>query len=393
MNRINWNAEEVAYRRDRVTVVGASFLFLILGSLHTSYGPAIPGLRIRLGLTEDLAGLLPSSHFVGAVIGISLAIVLGRRTSIGSSMTVFGTSLLVGGIGLLMSPVWLLMLCSAGFIGFGSGGLQVEMVAWLGTRFRKKPRRVLNVVHAFLSLGFVLGPVGIALSPSRTPFLIFFLAVFAGTAVLVPLKRVASAERRDALSAGSPRRYKPPLGVVLMAVLFGLYVGLEVGIGAWEPTHLVARGATESRAALLTALFWGGFSMSRILGGFLPEKIHDQTIIIWGLLGAGIALLSAYPTDSLVLAYAAAGVILGPVFPSGLTWVSRRYGLSTSSTGFLLLGSMSGGIAFPPLMGLAIRQNDVEILPLMMATLAFLCSGVIFLAMKMLPSSSRGTGT
>lgn len=375
--------------RDRLSVASASFLFLVLGSLHTSYGPALPGLRARLSLTEELAGLLPSSHFIGAVLGISVAIVLGRLTSVGTSLTVFGASLFLGGCGLLLSLAFPLMLSSAGLVGFGSGGLQVEVVAWLGTRFRSRARRVLNVAHAFLSLGFVLGPVGVALSPSRTPFLIFFLAVLGGTAVLFPLKQTGGTERLSQ-DAGATDRYRPPMGVVLMAILFGLYVGLEVGIGTWEPTHLVARGATESQAAFLTALFWAGFSISRIMTGFLPEKIHDRTIIVVGLVGAGIAMLSVYPTDAVVPGYAVAGVILGPVFPSGLTWVSRRYALSTSATGILLLGSMSGGIIFPPLMGFVIGQNDVEILPLMMSGLAFLCCGVILLGMRMLRPSLPG---
>lgn len=362
-------------------MVAASILFLVLGSLHTSYGPAIPGLRSRLDLAEDVAGLLPSSHFLGAVLGISAAIILGRRISFRASLEWFGLSLLLGGFGLLISVTWTLMLLSAGLVGIGSGGLQVEVVAWLGRRFRTRARRVLNVVHAFLSLGFVLGPVGVALSPRATPFVEFFVAIVVGISVLLVLRHAAGAERAGSQDAEGSVRYRPPGGVVFLAVLLGFYVGLEVGIGTWVPTHLVAEGATETQAATLTALFWGGFSLSRTLAGFVPERIDDRTIILFGLFGTAVVLLSAYPTGLLVPAYAVAGVILGPVFPTALTWASRRYALSTSSTGVLLLGSMSGGIVFPPLMGSVIARSGVDVLPLIMAILALACS-VVFLGMR-----------
>src|SRR5206468_9227961 len=69
-----------------------------------------------------------------------------------------------------------------------------------------------------------------------------------------------------------------PLAAFLVA--FFLYGGLEGGIGAWEPTQLVATGLSPAVAATVTSLFWTSYTVGRLLVAPISLAVKPAWIVL-----------------------------------------------------------------------------------------------------------------
>ncbi len=87
-------------------VVASCVGFVLIGALQAFYGPAIPALREKFGLSPSGAGLALSAHFVGGVVGVLLFDQLygrvGNRPVIGASYLLMAG----GAAGFALAPSW-----------------------------------------------------------------------------------------------------------------------------------------------------------------------------------------------------------------------------------------------------------------------------------------------
>ena len=355
----------------RIVFVSAATLFVVLGVVNTVYGPALPMLRLIFRLSAPTAGLLPTGQFLGAIAGVGATIALGRRWMIRQFLFVGGLGLVAGCIGIAFTPSWPVILLSSWSIGFGFGTLQVSVVTLVSRLFQTRARKMLNLLHTFLGLGLVLGPLAVAASPPTKPLLAFSgVGLIAALSISCMQKSMAS--ESDQLVTEKSKELLPDF-MLSVAILYLFYVGLEVGIGTWEASHLVDVGYSEKPAALLAAGFWASFALGRLVTAFVSERIPDRTILNVCFSAAGCALVGAHLFESIALFYAITGLFLGPVFPTGLVWVNHHHPLSLSSTGLIMGGSMIGGVISPPLIGLAVASYGLPSIPLTMASLCVIC--------------------
>ncbi len=143
-----------------------------------------------------------------------------------------------------------------------------------------------------------------------------------------------------------------------MVLCFALYVGAEVGYGAWIYTYaFTLKFGTEVTAAFLTSAFWGFFTLGRLLGIWVSTRANPKTILYLDFAGClvslGIILLFR---DSRILLWTGSillGISLASIFPTFLTLAEERVHVTGTMTGWFLVGSGLGGMILPWLIGQA----------------------------------------
>jgi fucose permease len=206
--------------------------------------------------------------------------------------------------------------------------------------------------------------------------------------------------KRKAASAGSdePKRltdYKTPMGetlrqprVWLSVSLFFLYVGAEVSLGTWTYSLLTeSRGIVPALAGLSVGIYWGTFTVGRVVAGLYAKRVGVNLMVLGGLVGAflGAVLLAWNPSQPAnLLAVVLIGFSIAPIFPALMSGTSRRVGahLAANTIGIQIAATGLGAALIPSLMGVLARRFSLEIIPLCMVVVFAALFGLYTLAVR-----------
>ena len=153
---------------------------------------------------------------------------------------------------------------------------------------------------------------------------------------------------------------------------------MEFLVGTWGATYLVNIYALEpAAAAKWVSLYYGGIMLGRLVSGFVSMKLKDDTVIHIGIASAFLGMLVlAMPLGS----YSLLGLLLigfgfGPVFPSVLHSVPRRFGKEYSAdiTGYHMGGAYAVGFAVQLSFGYIASWTTFKITPFVLIAL---CAGL-----------------
>lgn len=249
-------------------------------------------------------------------------------------------------------------------MGFAQGIMDVgsnTLIVWV---FHEKVGPYLNGLHFCFGLGAFLGPMLVARSLGVTGHSAW--AFWALALALMPLAllmlKVPSPAHTDAETDGkAPAVWDRRLAGLFIAFFF-LYGGSEAGFGAWiysYATHLSLSDANG--AAKLNSMFWGLLGVGRLLGIPVLARVAPRRFLAFLLPSAVISLgLLLYFRDSqtaLWLGTAGLGLSLACIFPGMLIYAGKRLSkggrVSGKITAFFFVGSSSGSISLPWLMGQA----------------------------------------
>jgi fucose permease len=143
----------------------------------------------------------------------------------------------------------------------------------------------------------------------------------------------------------------------LLAVLLLVYVGIEIGLGAWAFTYgREAAGVSATAAALLSSGFWCALTLGRLASPPALQRLAPETLLVVGPLTAAagsLALVLAGDVPAvLVLGVLLAGFGFGPVWPVTFALAARAYPTAAgSASGLLAMIAAAGGLVLPWLQG------------------------------------------
>ncbi len=358
-------------------VVASCVGFVLIGALQALYGPAIPALREEFGLSPSAAGLGLSAHFVGGVAGVLLFDRLhgrlGNRQILGASYLLMA----VGAAGFALAPNWPAALAAALLAGLGFGGIDYGLNQLFAVGFGHRSTAMLNILNAHFGIGAILGPALVGMIGSAHYPAIFLGFALANLPLLLCLKGVRDQAPEPADSAGADdgRALGRSLGSVLavFVALYVLHVGVEAGVGGWEPTHLETVGYSAGIAATATSVYWLMMTVGRFLVAPLALRFSAQTIITVSCAGMTACLLLASVPALAPYAYAGVGLFIAPIFPTGLPWLHRSAPRARRAGALVIAASMAGGVAAGPALGRAIEASDVRAVPLLLGGVSALC--------------------
>ncbi|MGQ4364083.1 MFS transporter [Streptomyces sp. SAS_272] len=357
-------------------VVASCFGFVLIGALQALYGPSIPALRDDFGLSPSAAGLGLSAHFAGGVAGVLLFDRRFGRTGNRRILAVAYLLMAAGAAGFALAPDWPVALLAALLAGIGFGGIDYGLNRLFATGFGRRSTAMLNILNAHFGVGAILGPALVgAVGAEHYPAL-FLAFALANLPLLLCLRGVKDHAPQPAPADTGDRT---PVGAALRSVLavfvtlYVLHVGIEAGVGGWEPTHLESVGYGAGAAATATSVYWLMMTVGRFLAAPIALRFSAQTIITVSCAGMTACLLLAAVPDLAPYAYAGVGLFIAPIFPTGLPWLSRVAPGARRAGAIVMAASMLGGVAAGPALGKIIEWSGVGAVPLILAAVSAVC--------------------
>ncbi|BBC32108.1 Major facilitator superfamily MFS_1 [Streptomyces graminofaciens] len=360
-------------------VVASCAGFVLIGALQALYGPAIPAFREEYALSPSAAGLGLSAHFVGGVAGVLLFDRLYGRLG---NRQILGTSYLlmaVGAAGFALAPNWPVGLAAALLAGLGFGGIDYGLNQLFAVGFGHRSTAMLNILNAHFGIGAILGPALVAAVGAEHYPALFLAFAAANLPLLLCLRGVRDRAPRPAGGAASVETggtaLSRSLGSVLavFVTLYVLHVGIEAGVGGWEPTHLETVGYGAGAAATATSVYWLMMTVGRFLAAPIALRFSPQTIITVSCAGMTVCLLLASVPWLAPYAYAGVGLFIAPIFPTGLPWLNAAAPRARRAGALVIAASMVGGVAAGPALGKAIEWSGVRAVPLLLCAISALC--------------------
>ena len=216
----------------------------------------------------------------------------------------------------------------------------------------------MNGVHFCYGIGAFLAPVIIAqaavLSGDITWgywALALLLLPVAAILLRTPRPRHDAAEQRH--NQGAPVPYAL---VALIILFFFLHVGAEAAYGGWVFSYATALGlGNVTVAAYLTSAYWGAITVGRLVNIPIAARFSVNTILTGDLVGClvsvGVVLL--FPSSQLALWAGTIGIGLGiaSLYPMTLCLAEQHMPMTGKITGWLLIGSSTGMMLLPWLIG------------------------------------------
>ncbi len=301
--------------------------FVGLGASDALLGTAWPSIRQDYGRPLGDLGIVIAVAIAGFVVTAAANGSMARWLPTGPRLVLSYVALTAGASTIAFGRSWATLLIGAAAIGIGDGILDPTLNAHVG---RHHGMGAMNLLHATFGLGATLGPLIMAWALRtaggwRTGYLVLVVWALAMLAGVLTLRRAwpgpPPVDRADGDGVRGP--------VVLFLGAFFLATGVEVSAGAWAFTWLVdGRGAATTTAAILTALYWAGFTAARLIGAVIGDRRSPASMISAAgvLLVAGMVWMTVDPagTGGVGLPVAGAGVAL--VFPVLVATTVRRFG-------------------------------------------------------------------
>ncbi len=343
-----------------------AYACLLLFGLHAGWvGPFLAEISHTLRIPIDNAGLVVSAASAGYFIALLVVGELSHRFS-AQSILVFAMTLMAAGLIGLAGAARLSTLLGAGvLIGIGNGSIDVAANALIADLNRERLAAALNYLHLMFGVGALLGPIvaGFALAYTIGYWWIFGIGGMTCAVVGIAMATAPAVEVQvPAISSGGfIAMLAHPLIWVIGGVLF-LYVGGEMGIGAWLFIYL--RSAADLGSTIASwdvSLYWLGLVAGRLVGGRLAHRIPERefTMLAASLSAAALVGLIAAPRWH---GLAAAMIFLvgfgyGPIFPNMVAVGAARFPAQVGKmSSMVIAGGALGGIFVPWIMGRAIAS-------------------------------------
>jgi MFS family permease len=282
----------------------------------------------------------------------------------------------------LFAPTFPLLLAGGFMLGFGMGGVDVSVNAQAVTVERAMRRPIMSSLHAFYSLGGLIGSAagGLLLAQPWDPAWTLLVLSVIMLAVGVAAGRVLMDDKAAPRAEGEKIRIKDVLRFRVLALGGLAFVAFfaEGAIGDWSSVFLTRQtGATPAVAALGFVAFSITMTASRFLGDRVVAVLGPRPSLVWGglLAAAGMTLALVVPTlVAGVVGFALMGVGFANIVPvlfsaAGRAGVSPSAGIAVVTMiayGGLLLGPpLIGGLS--ELVGLTAALSVVALFGLLLA--------------------------
>jgi len=341
--------------------------FVLIGVTMTMLGPVLPYFMHRWMVTDGQAGLFFSASYSASFVGTLLTSTLlprfgfSRVISAGYFCYVLGVALL--GVG----PWYFSTICVAIYgLGYGLTNPSVNL------RATQLPSS--NVAAAVSLLNFSWG-IGATLSPFLVAFFLGHLGFRSLTTVLavgftvICLAHFSRKEQAPAAAVAKPKRtfrvWKARLQTtpwISLALLFFLYVGIEVSVGGWVALDEKRMASiTTSSLAAAPASFYGFLLLGRFLVPWMLKSVTQQTLCVRGLVLVAVGVSFVAMAHSRPLLYTGAllaGFGCAPQYPIFVTWLASLFKDDSTWLGALFFGSAGLGSALIPwLVGVVASQT------------------------------------
>lgn len=409
--------------RSATLLVALAFIaFISLGLPDGLLGVAWPTMRADFGQPLDALGLLLISTTAGYMISSFFSGPISRWMGIGRLL---GFSCAATGLSLLSFTwvdQWFSVILIGIVVGVSAGAIDAGLNTYIAVNHSE---RLMQWLHASFGVGITLGPlimtaglnqfdswrVGYWLVGSAQIALggVFLLTASVWRSKTAPEPATRPSITDDAgkvaptqpLADVSPASFKASLTrlqVWLSMGLFFCYTGLELTLGLWGYSLLTeARGVQPGPAGLWIAVYWGMFTLGRMVAGIFANHWGNHRLVLGSLIlafiGAVVLIWNPLPLVGL-LAIGLLGFAFAPVFPAMVSGTGQRVGQThlANTMGMQIAAAGIGAATLPALAGWLSAQQSLEVIPWFLASVVLVLSLLYTMARKLRVEKGASTG-
>lgn len=372
-------------------------LFICLGLGMAIFGPTIPDIAAQVGTPAEVLGVLGLIGSIGYTVGTFVGGRLFDRVVRGHALLGAAELAAAGLLAAypLASAFWMLVVIVL-LRGLLEGMVNTGANTLLVWTHGERASPFMNGLHFCFGIGASLSPflVGKLISWGagyRAAFwVVAAVAALIGLWVMVsdgsPDPRAHVARAASGSSGASVIRWAP---VVLAALYLFAYVGGEIAFGMWVSTYaLWLQIADKAGAAYLASVFWFAFTIGRLISipaaiRFTPRQVIPVALVPCLLISGAMMVVPPSDYRTLLVAAAALGFCLAPLWPSGYTLAGQVIPLTAFASGLVLLGDSLGGAVLPSSAGWIMTRMQgagPQLLPLSLPLLVFASLVLVLLA-------------
>ena len=388
-NPTDRESTEVTFRP--LAITSATVDLIVFGMISSLFGPLLVTLAHRFNLSLPAAGVVLSVYFVGAFFGVPIGWFAMKRFTGAAVLSATLLITAVGACGVALSTKWPLFLASVLLLGLGFGGVDFSLISLLvRTRSSGRGRR-LSVTNAGYGLGAVIGPLLVVIvRPHNYRLLYVAIAIaivvltFGNRGLIAPPLTVE--HRRSELVVNRAQR-RSILGTFIVAYV--LYVATETTTAGWIAPHLHRIGYSVSIGSIVTAGFWLGLALGRVLAGPVSRRQSDHRVVLGGLTTAAVLCVLALVTGAAPYVYPLVGLSIALVYPMALIWYATLCPHDDDGVALLILCMMAGGVIGPAVESLMVSSFGIHVVPVVLASFAALTLVAFASALRFSPPGPR----
>jgi fucose permease len=361
----------------------ASLAFVSLGLPDGVLGTAWPSMRASFGLPLDAQGAILVAFTIGYVTASFGTGTLLARVSLGRLLAASGLATGLALLGYAASPAFWMLMALALLLGAGGGVIDASINTWASTHHGL---RTLNWLHACWGAGAALGPaiVVLALESGRSWRVAYAavgvaqLALAGGFALTSRAWPPVTPSGEGGVSAGltGTRATLCLRGARLGGLAYFLYTGIEVGFGVWAFTLFTeGRGIAPATAGFWLSVYWGGFTVGRLLTSAAARSVAPAGLVRGCLAGAAVGSALVWVDGNDAVAFAGltlVGLSLAPVFPTLMATTPRRVPPAhvANTVGLQVAAAAVGAAVLPASLGVVAQRLGLETLGPQLLTLS-----------------------
>ncbi|CAM5443091.1 MFS transporter [Leifsonia shinshuensis] len=269
-------------------------IFILSGLAMATWVARIPGVRDDLGLGRDpsAVGYLILGMSAGAIVGLSVSSLVlvrfGPHKGMVGSLAIVAIGTLAIGFGSTVFHAVPMVAVGLILLGFGNGMVDVMMNVEGTAVEREIGKTLMPLMHAFFSLGTVLG-AGIGAGAAALHIgVVWHLSFIAVLMVVVALVAIRFIPREAELGDETGETERVPFGKRLRAslavwadwrlILIGVVMlGMAFGEGSandWIALATVdGHGQSNPTGALVFGFFVSAMTLGRVLGGPIVDRV------------------------------------------------------------------------------------------------------------------------
>lgn len=362
--------------------------FVALGLTTGSLGPTLPALASQTKVGLGAISYLFMVRSLGYVLG---SLRSGRLFDSKPGHVVLGTMLLVMSLVMALVPFagrLPVLLALMMLLGAAESGVDVGSNALLVRLHGTRVGPLMTAMHSFFGVGALVAPLVVAqttlfgYASVNSYFVLAVLLVPIGAFTIRLPNQVYESPTKRAKHGIKDRRF-----VFLVALFLFLYVGAEVGFAGWIFTYVIEQKLTAAvTAAYLTSLFWGSLTAGRVLMIPITARVNPVPVLILSLLGSivslGLLVIAPFSTVVVFIGTIGAGVSMAAIFPTALSFASRRVEITGQVTGWFVVGASSGSTLIPLLIGQSFQVAGPQSLVFVAELALLLATGVLMVAIR-----------